>query len=130
MKKINSKAVIKIFAVLICLVSIGGGIFSTVSATKASKDYDAQMEIVEDYDKKFNEKDGKFKDNPFLSAPVKQQQSEEKKNDALIQAETDKKHKQKFTFLSIALYVVAVMMLVCTIALSKKSPKKKKSSDK
>lgn len=127
MAKTKAKGVIKILLILVCIASIGGGVFSTVAAEKQKTVYDENIKIVNDYNEKYETKGGENKFNSIFDTILYYKvQAKDKADEAKILAEDAKKQLTKYSVLAAVLYFAAIMMLISFVAVMK--PKKSKKA--
>lgn len=123
MVKSKSKGIIKVLLVIVCIASLCGGVFSTVSASKQKNVYDENMTIVNDYIEKYeSDNEDKRFTNMFETILYYRVQAKNKADDARILAEDAKTQLTKYAVLAAVLYFAALMMLICFIILIR--PKK------
>jgi hypothetical protein len=128
MAKTKTKVVLKILLIIVCVLSLAAGIFSTVSAVKQRQIYNENIKVVNVYVNQFESDSttsskGRSK-RVTSSSYYWKVNAKEKADDAKILAEDAKKQMTKFTALAGVLYFVTLMMLICIIAVMK--PKKSK----
>jgi hypothetical protein len=123
MAKSKSKLITKILLIIVCIVSIGGGVFSTVYAVNQSEIYNENIAIVNKYTERY-EDDSKAK-TIFETIPYYVNEAKQEADDAKILADDAKSQMTKFSVLAGVLYFVALMMLISFIALIKSKKSKK-----
>lgn len=115
MSKINSKLVIKILVLLLCLLSLGAGITLTVFACTNQSEYKENQQIAQSSKK--SDENNMFGSNPFLSSLEAEREKNAK--EAAQKAEKAKDEMKKYAILSAVMYFVALMMLITFVALLK-----------
>ncbi|MFR5874936.1 MAG: hypothetical protein ACLUFN_00445 [Eubacterium sp.] len=126
MAKAKAKGVIKILLIIVCIVSLGGGVFSTVAAAKQKTVYDENMAIVNDYIEKYETDGGEKKFNSIFDTILYYKvKAKENADNARILAEDAKKQFTKYSVLAAVLYFASLMMLISFIAVIKSKKSKK-----
>lgn len=126
MAKSKNKSILKVLLIIVCIISLGGGVFSTVYAVKQKTIYNDNMKIVNDYIEKYEtENDGSKLTSVLDSLLYYKVNAKNKADDAKILAEDAKNQLTKYAVLSGVLYFAALMMLISFIAVTKTKKAKK-----
>lgn len=119
MNKINVKLIIRIVLIVICIASLGCGIYTTVNAVQQKNVYEENMKTVGGYNNMFGDKQDEQVGNYYTSM------FNNVKTDAQKLADEAKAEQTKYTTISAGLYSASVVSLVASFVVGRKKKTKK-----